>query len=141
MGKTSFKAYLTASSQANDSFLSVSNTNSWQNGDLLLITSSSGIIDSTETAQILSITGNQIFLKSPLAYQHYGSSNPTLNNTFGSIDRRTIVAVLSRNIKIRNGDSFGLKGQILVTTMIVEPVDSPYLQSKVQGGYVNLFNT
>jgi hypothetical protein len=64
--------------------------------------------------QIVSISNNTITISSPLLYEHYGATSVTKTNRFGSIDRRAIVAVLSRNIKIKSGNSSNYGAKVIV---------------------------
>ena len=48
-----------------------------------------------------------ITLASPLTYTHYGSASITINHSFGTLDTRTRVGHMNRNIKISAGPDAG----------------------------------
>jgi hypothetical protein len=56
---------------------------------------------------MVTITGvnfnGSISLAAPLAHTHYGSSSLTINNNYGTLDTRTQVGHVSRNIQIVPG--------------------------------------
>jgi parallel beta-helix repeat protein len=53
-------------------------------------------------------------LTSPLQYTHYGSSSLTINNQFGTLDTRTRVGHVNRNIKIVPGPDAGWGFSVIV---------------------------
>jgi len=64
----------------------------------------------------------------------------TISNSFGSLDTRSMVAVLTRNVKIVGDTSAPLGGSVVVTSALLQPMDSPVLNNVVQTGYANLNN-
>jgi hypothetical protein len=50
-----------------------------------------------------------------LAYEHYGDTSSTLTNSYGTLDARSGVGLLSRNIRITKGpDANGWGCRVLV---------------------------
>jgi hypothetical protein len=58
---------------------------------------------------ITAINSNTVTFTPALKFAHYGDANPTIVKSFGTMDMRTGVAHLTRNIKIAAGtdDSWG----------------------------------
>jgi len=52
---------------------------------------------------ITAINSNNITFTPALQYAHYGDANPTIVKSYGTLDMRTGVAHLTRNIKIVAG--------------------------------------
>jgi hypothetical protein len=46
-------------------------------------------------------------LTTPLAHTHYGASSTTINNNYGTLDTRTRVGHINRNVKIVPGPDAG----------------------------------
>ena len=87
------------------------------------------------------MTDSSLTLQRPLLFDHYGSLNAPIANTFGQMDTRSVVAVLSRNIQIEGDSSTSLGGSIVVTsTLLRSPGNSPKVRNVVQNGYANLIN-
>ena len=86
------------------------------------------------------MTDSSLTLQRPLLFDHYGSLNAPIANTFGQMDTRSVVAVLSRNIEIEGDSSTSLGGSIVVTSALLQSVNSPILKNVVQNGYANLVN-
>jgi hypothetical protein len=55
-----------------------------------------------------------VSLAAPLTYTHYGSSSLTVNNNYGTIDTRTQVGHVNRNIKIVPGPDAGWGFTVIV---------------------------
>ena len=60
-----------------------------------------------EQFKILGIDQNQITLDGTLAFDHFGNPQPTITTSFGVLDMRDAVGLLTRNIKIRGNDDNG----------------------------------
>lgn len=62
--------------------------------------------------EITGISGNIITFTPGLAYEHYGSGSTTIENSYGLLDTRSAVGLLTRNIKVTPGpdpDNWGCR--------------------------------
>ncbi len=90
----------------------------WEIGDKIVIASSSRLQSETETRTILGISsdGRQLTLNAPLLYQHYASIEEYDNGKQGidkkswTVDLRTEVGLLTRNLKIQGDNGSELSG-------------------------------
>jgi hypothetical protein len=93
---------------AGSSTISVDSSTGWTVGDQLVLTPSFSKATEHETAIIQSINSDgTITLTSALQYTHYGAGSVTISNNYGTLDTRTRVGHLSRNIKILPGPDAG----------------------------------
>jgi hypothetical protein len=61
---------------------------------------------------ITAISGNTVTITPTLAYTHFGDTNATIQNNYGTLDMRAGVGHLTRNIKIVRGadaDGWGFR--------------------------------
>ncbi len=56
--------------------------------------------DEFEEVIITEVNGNLVSFVPPLLHEHYGASSSTISNSFGIIDTRSAVGLLTRNIRI-----------------------------------------
>jgi hypothetical protein len=95
---------LTSASRAGDTSITVASSTNWAVGNTIGIAPSFADSTQYETLVITAINGNNIsFSPVALAYDHYGNSSITINNTIGTMDMRAAVVLLDRNIKIVAG--------------------------------------
>ena len=89
--------------------------NDWMVGDKLVIAPSYSGRTEDEEVTITAISGTTIDFTPALSYEHYGAAGTTLSNQFGTLDARSAVGHLNRNIKITSGaDSNGWGCRVLV---------------------------
>jgi hypothetical protein len=105
---------LTAFARPGDTTIDVISTAGWQIGDELAIAPSFSSAAQHEKVKITAINGNTVTFTPALIYKHYGAANPTVTNAVGTLDTRTGVGHLSRNIKIVAGPDSGWGFQLLV---------------------------
>ena len=89
---------------------------------------------------MLSVFANTVTLAQPLQYEHYGNPSPTISNTRGALDSRTIVGVLTRNIKITSDHTSPLGGTLIVTATLIQPFNLPTQSNTVRIGSASLQN-
>lgn len=100
---SSTNTHLTRTAFKNTSVIYVGSSSGWKAEDSLAI-SSSFKNNEHEMVVIKSInTDGSITLKNPLKYTHYGSSSMTISNSYGTLDSRSKVGHITRNIKIVSG--------------------------------------
>lgn len=74
-----------------------------------------------EVVTITSINGNTVSFSPALQYEHYGASDPIINQ-YGVLDTRAGVGLLSRNIRITKGpDANGWGCRVLVYSYVDIP--------------------
>jgi hypothetical protein len=97
---------LTKSAFAGSSIISVDSSSGWIVGDTIAFGPSFSDYSEYETATISSINlDGTITLSSPLMHTHYGAADITINSGHGTLDTRTRVGHLNRNIQIVAGGS------------------------------------
>jgi len=98
-------SYMTETTMSGSDIIKVASMTDWQVGDTLVIAPSfSYTVQQHETRTISSINNDgTITLNSPLTYTHYGSSSNTISNNYGTLDARTRVGHVNRNIMIVPG--------------------------------------
>lgn len=131
--------HIIAPAYANSAIIIVNSAVDWQEGDQLAI-SSSYREDQTEIVTIMSVNGTHVRIDPPLRYDHYGASSATTGNSYGSIDTRSVAAVITRNIKITGSSDKNSGARVIIASDLKKAVDSPILQSVVASGYANLVN-
>ena len=72
----------------------------WKIGDFIAISSTSQHWNKDEKHEIISITNNNITLKNPLQFNHYGTTQ-FVSTKLGSVDMSAEVILLTRNVKIQ----------------------------------------
>ena len=97
--------YLTQTTASGSDIIKVASSKDWQVGDTLVIAPSFGYtVQQHETRTINSINADgTITLNAPLTYTHFGDSSNTISNHYGTLDARTRVGHVNRNIKIVPG--------------------------------------
>ena len=58
-----------------------------------------------EEVTITGVNGNLVSFVPPLLYEHYGAPSVTISNSFGVINTRSAVGLLTRNIRISSAAS------------------------------------
>jgi hypothetical protein len=109
-GKTpgTVTTYLAQTALKGSSTIFVGSSTDWNVGDTLVLSPSNSIYSEFEKVTIQSINADGSFtLTTPLAYNHYGSSSLTINNNYGTLDARTQVGHVNRNIQIVPGPEAG----------------------------------
>ena len=65
--------------------------------------------------KITAINGNAVTFTPALVHEHYGDSQATIKNSVGTLDARSAVGLLSRNIRITKGaDAHGWGCRVLL---------------------------
>ena len=94
--------FLAGTAEAGSSMIQVEDSvEGWQQGDSIVITSTSYDAFETEVHEIQSVSGNVITLTSPLQYKHSGVSESIGSST--TFYHRAEVGLLTRRITIENG--------------------------------------
>lgn len=98
------QTFLTKTAFKGDTSVYLNSTSDWAVGDTLAISPSFSNYKQYEKVTIQGFNSDgSVLLSAPLQYTHYGSPYLTINNTFGTLDTRTRVAHLNRNIQIVPG--------------------------------------
>jgi hypothetical protein len=106
---------LTQTAPAGSNLVWVGSSLDWAVGDQLVLSSSFSSRTEHERVTIQSLNAEgSVTLTANLQFTHYGASSITINNTFGTLDTRTRVGHLSRNIKIVAGPDAGWGFSLLV---------------------------
>lgn len=125
----------TALAGATSVLLKESVTGNWLIGDTIIIASSDRLQTHTEKRVVTNIVNSRVYFNEPLTYLHYGEQKTYDNGLTGAarkewtIDMRTEVANLSRNIKIQgdvDSENAGFGGHIMAmagSTCRVEQVE------------------
>lgn len=96
--------------------------------------------DECENVTITSINGNTITFTPPLVYEHYGDTTTTISNSVATLDTRSAVGLLSRNIRITKGpDANGWGCRVLVYSFYSMPdisPNNPISTPTIETGYV-----
>ena len=58
-----------------------------------------------EEVTITAVNGNLVSFVPALLYEHYGAPSATISNSFGVIDTRSAVGMLTRNVRISSAAS------------------------------------
>lgn len=88
--------------------------NSWKVGDTLCITGSGTGRKEHEFVTIAGINGTSITLSETLSYLHYGAAS-ALDTNLRTVDMRSSVAHITRNIRFTCNEVDNWGGRILVT--------------------------
>jgi hypothetical protein len=91
---------LTSIASRSTSSIIVQDSINWNVGDQVIIGPSYSNSNQDEEAVIVAVVNNSITLDRNLLYEHYGDSSLTVTNSYGSLDARSAVGLISRNIKI-----------------------------------------
>jgi hypothetical protein len=106
---------LTGKAAAGATEITVASTSDWVVGDQLGIAPSFNNPSEYEKVTITAISGNTVTFTPALNYTHYGEANPSISNTYGTLDMRSGVAHLTRSIRIiRAADEHGWGFRVLV---------------------------
>ena len=111
---------LQAPANVGDTTITVPSTIDWKVGDLIVIAPSQRIETQYETRTIQAISNGVITLDKALKYYHYGAAS------FTTLDMRTEVALLSRNIKVEGSDEDSWGGRIYVGEVYNSTFDHYY---------------
>lgn len=105
---------MTAKAAAGATSMTVESAAGWAIGDELGISPSFRNESEYEKVKITAVSGNTVTFTPALKFTHYGDTNP-ITNTYGTLDMRTGVGHLTRNIKIQAGpDANGWGFRVLV---------------------------
>ena len=104
---------LTAKAAAGATSISVANADGWAVGDELAIAPSFNSSFEYEKVTITAISGTTVSITPALSYTHFGDTSPTISNTYGTLDMRTGVGHLTRNITITPGPDVGFGFRVL----------------------------
>lgn len=108
---------LTSSVSAGAVQLSVESVAGWSVGDTIVLSPSFSSSNEYERVTITAITDNIITFTPALRYNHYGSQSATIQNSIGTLDARTTVGHITRNIKFVSGPDNGWGYSIYVYQM------------------------
>ena len=117
---------LQASAQVNDMTITVPNTVDWKVGDEIFIAPTQRISKEYETHTITAISGGVITLDSKIKYYHFGASTVTKQTSYGLLDMRAEVGLLTRNIKIQGSDEDYWGGRLYVGEVYNSTYDTYY---------------
>lgn len=125
----------------------VSSRSDWVQYDTIVLSPSFSTYSQYETKYITAVNvDGSLTLDSPLAYTHYGAASLTIDNTHGTLDTRTRVGHVNRNVRIVAGPDAGWGFTVIVygyyETMDILRVGSAQL-SGVQfqnGGQLDTMN-
>ncbi len=85
----------------------------------------------------MSISGKTITFTPALQFEHYGAATATISNTYGVLDARSAVGLLTRNIRITNAsDSNGWGCRVLNYGYLELPSDLINGKVKLKNGYL-----
>lgn len=98
---------LTAFADKGATSITVGNVTGWKVGDELGLAPSFSGQKEFEKVTITAITGNVVSITPALQYSHYGDPTATIIKSYGTMDMRTGVGHLTRNIQITSGDDAG----------------------------------
>lgn len=96
---------MTTFANAGATSITVSNSTGWKVGDEIGIAPSFMAPKEFEKVTITGINGSTISFTPALQYSHFGDVNPTIVKPYGTLDMRTAVGHLTRNIKIVAGSN------------------------------------
>ena len=130
---------LQAPAQSNALNILVPVNTTWKVGDEIFIAPSQKTYNEYETRQIVAIAGGVITLDKPLQYYHFGASTITKSTSYGNIDMRTEVGLLTRNIVIEGTDEDSWGGRVYVGE-IYDPTTSSYYRGRVNFDGVEMKN-
>lgn len=106
---------LTQTAQIGSNQINVTSAAGWKVGSKIVISPSYSNYKEYEEVTITAINMNLVSFIPSLMYEHYGAPSATISNSFGSLDTRSTVGLLTRNIKIlasNNSDNWGGRVQI-----------------------------
>jgi len=92
----------------------------------------------SEQLTITAISGNLVSFTPPLSHEHYGASTATISNSFGTVDTRSAVGLLTRNIKISSAASASDWGGRVLIYGYYQPPDVRGGQPTWRNGYAKL---
>jgi hypothetical protein len=96
---------MTTFANAGATSITVSNSTGWKVGDEIGIAPSFMAPKEFEKVTITGINRSTISFTPALQYSHFGDVNPTIVKPYGTLDMRTAVGHLTRNIKIVAGSN------------------------------------
>jgi hypothetical protein len=117
---------LQASVQVGATTIVVPNTIDWKVGDEIFIAPTQRISKEYETHTITAIAGGEITLDSKIKYYHFGASTVTKQTSYGLLDMRAEVGLLTRNIKIQGSDEDYWGGRLYVGEVYNSTYDTYY---------------
>ena len=94
---------LTETAAAGATQIKVAEAVDWKVDDQLIIAPSYSGRKEDEKVTITAISGTTITFTPALQYEHYGAAGTTLSNNYGTLDARSAVGHITRNIKISAG--------------------------------------
>lgn len=92
---------------AGDTQIVVGSASGWAVGDRIALGPSYSNYLEHEEVEITAISGTTLTITPALQYNHYGASGVTISNEFGTLDTRTAVGHLTRNIRFISGPDSG----------------------------------
>lgn len=96
--------YLTQTALQGSRTIYVAASSDWKVGDELSLSPSFTNQSEYEKVKISAINPDgSLNLTSPLQFTHFGAPSATISNNYGTLDARTMVGHLTRNIKIVSG--------------------------------------
>ena len=108
-------SFLTKTAFKGDTSIFVNDTTDWVAGDTLVLSPSFSTYSEYEKVTISAINADgSLSLTSPLQYTHYGASTLTISNQFGTLDTRTRVGHVNRNVRIVPGPDAGWGFTVIV---------------------------
>ena len=98
---------LTSFAHAGDTSITVDSVDGWNDGDEIVIGPTFNSASEHEKVTITSISSTTVSFTPALQYNHYGASDNTISNDYGTLDTRAGVGHLTRSIKIVSGPDSG----------------------------------
>lgn len=98
---------LISSAAPGDSQISVESATGWAVGDTIVLSPSFSSSNQYERVTITGISENAVTFTPALRYPHYGDMSVTIDNNAGTLDTRTTVGHITRNIKFVSGPDNG----------------------------------
>lgn len=108
---------LTKIANAGDTSITVGSTSGWAVGDEIVIAPSFSNSKQYERVTITAISGTTVTFAPALSFTHYGDASMTISNSFGSLDTRTYVGHVTRNIKFVSGEDSAWGYTVIVYQM------------------------
>jgi hypothetical protein len=103
-------------------------TGKWNVGDELLVVASNADYQQSEIRTITAITGSEITLNETLQFDHFGGSASDVTTTsVGTLDMRTEVLYMTRNVRISGTGDDNWGGRVYVT-QIYDPTLGDYVR-------------
>lgn len=118
---------LNATASAGSSILRLAETLPVQAGDRIVLASTGFDPDQCETVAVKAVKGDQIELREPLRYGHFG-------RVVSDVDERAEAGLLSRNVVFRGRGPEGIGGHVVIAAMGTAQIDGAEFVGMGQAG-------